>query len=90
MSSSEKIKRRKELEKFAEGRPALLKAVQGMTPLIKDNPKFRPTTIQFKANNDLRELVDELADDFGLDQSKLLRWLVYRFDLERRSEHGKA
>ena len=50
----------------------------------------RPITIQLKAGDELKALIEELSKEYNVDQSKLIRWLIYRFDAERRAKHGKT
>ena len=80
---------RSELEAFEGGKHALLRAMQPLTPKTLSQAP-RPITIQLKAGDELKALIEELAKEHNVDQSKLIRWLIYRFDAERRAKHGKA
>ena len=80
---------RSELEAFEGGKYALLRAMQPLTPKTLSQAP-RPITIQLKAGDELKALIEELAKEYNVGQSKLIRWLIYRFDAERRAKHGKA
>ena len=80
---------RRELEAFEGGKHALLRAMQPLTPKTLSQAP-RPITIQLKAGDELKALIEELSKEYNVDQSKLIRWLIYRFDAERRAKHGKA
>ena len=59
------------LSRFKGGDHALQKAVGEIGK--------RPPAVQVKATPEFKELLHTLADDMGVDMSKLVRWLVYRF-----------
>lgn len=80
---------RSELEAFEGGKYALLRAMQPLTPKTLSQAP-RPITIQLKAGDELKALIEELSKEYNVDQSKLIRWLIYRFDAERRAKHGEA
>lgn len=62
------------LSDFKGGSEALPEAVGGTG--------VRPPVLQTKVTPELKQRVKELADEFDVSMSELIRWLIYRFEQE--------